>query len=184
MAAARDAVAAGAIESRYPVERPLDLLAQWLVTVAVGGGFEGEDLLAEVRSAYAYRDLSREEWNWVLDFITHGGEALRAYPEFARVTQQEGRYVISNRQVARRHLLSTGTIVSDASIDIRYLTGGRLGSVEESFIARLRPGDRFAFSGKFLEFVRVRDMTAWVRKDEVHRRRHPDLAGQPHAALK
>ncbi len=76
----------------------------------------------------------------------------------------EGRYVISNRQVARRHLLSTGTIVSDSAIDIRYLTGGRLGSVEESFIARLRPGDRFAFSGKFLEFVRVRDMTAWVRK--------------------
>ncbi len=165
VAAARDAVEAGAIESRYPVERPLDLLAQWVVTVAVAGGFEAEELFEEVRTTYSYRDLSREEWNWVLDFVTHGGEALRAYPEYARITRREnGRYEISSRQIARRHLLSTGTIVSDSAMDIRYLTGGRLGSVEESFIARLRPGDKFAFSGKFLEFVRVREMTAWVRK--------------------
>jgi ATP-dependent Lhr-like helicase len=165
VAAARDAVEAGSMESRYPVERPLDLLAQWAVTVAVGGGFESEEFFDEVRSTYSYRDLTRGEWNWVLDFVTHGGAALRAYPEFARVTRREdGRYMVSNRTVARRHLLSTGTIVSDAAMDIRYLTGGRLGSVEESFIARLRAGDRFAFSGKFLEFVRVREMTAWVRK--------------------
>src|SRR5690606_14701622 len=39
-----------------------------------------------------------------------------------------------------------------------------LGSVEESFIARLHPGDRFVFAGKPLEFIRVRDMKAWVRR--------------------
>jgi ATP-dependent Lhr-like helicase len=47
---------------------------------------------------------------------------------------------------------------------VQYLKGGRLGSVEEAFIARLKPGDRFIFSGKPLEFVRVRDMKAWVRR--------------------
>jgi ATP-dependent Lhr-like helicase len=36
--------------------------------------------------------------------------------------------------------------------------------VEESFIARLTPGDRFVFAGTPLEFVRVRDMVAWVRR--------------------
>jgi ATP-dependent Lhr-like helicase len=164
VAAARDAYLAGAIESRYPVERPLDLLAQWVVTVAVSGGFTGPEMLAEVRSTYAFRELSDAEWNWVLEFVTHGGEALRAYPEYARVTMEDGKFVISNRMVARRHLLSTGTIVSDSALDVRYTTGGRLGSVEEGFIARLRAGDKFAFSGKVLEFVRVRDMTAWVKK--------------------
>jgi len=167
VAAARDAYYAGAIESRYPVERPLDLLAQWVVTVAVSGGFEGAEMLDEVRRTYAYRELSDAEWNWVLEFVTHGGEALRAYPEYARVSMEDGKFVISNRMVARRHLLSTGTIVSDSAMDIRYTTGGRLGSVEEAFIARLRPGDRFAFSGKVLQFIRVRDMTAWVKKAPV-----------------
>ncbi|MCU0495202.1 MAG: DNA ligase-associated DEXH box helicase, partial [Chloroflexaceae bacterium] len=42
--------------------------------------------------------------------------------------------------------------------------GERLGTVEESFIARLKPGDKFTFAGRVLEFVRVREMTAWVRR--------------------
>jgi ATP-dependent Lhr-like helicase len=73
---------------------------------------------------------------------------------------------VRDAAIARRHRQTIGTIVSDGSIVVQYLRGGggALGSVEESFIARLRPGDRFTFAGKPLEFVRVRDMKAWVRK--------------------
>ncbi len=166
VAAARDAVTAGNIESRFPVERPLDLLAQHVVSVALGGGFRADDLLAEIRNTHAYRELTDPEWNWVLDFVTRGGDALRAYPEFSRVVERDGLYTVEDKMVARRHMLSIGTIVSDAALEVRYLTGGRLGSVEESFIARMRPGDRFIFAGKTLEFVRVREMTAWVRKSK------------------
>jgi ATP-dependent Lhr-like helicase len=60
--------------------------------------------------------------------------------------------------------MSIGTIVGDAQINVYYLRGSALGSVEESFIARLKPGDRFVFAGTPLEFVRVRDMKAWVRR--------------------
>ena len=66
--------------------------------------------------------------------------------------------------MARRHMMNIGTIVSDASIAVRYLKGGRIGSVEESFIARLSPGDKFIFAGTPLEFVRIRDLTVWVRR--------------------
>lgn len=163
--AARDAFEAGKVESRFPVERPLDLLAQHAVTVALGAGFYPEALLAEVRSTHAYRGLTEVEWAWVLDFITRGGEALRAYPEYQRVDiEPDGLHVVSNRQIARRHLLSIGTIVSDSSIELRYVTGGKLGSVEESFVSKLRPGDHFYFAGHSLEFVRLRDMAAQVRK--------------------
>src|SRR5690606_4964166 len=103
-------------------------------------------------------------WRWAMDFVTRGGEALRAYPEYSRVVERDGLYVVEDRQVARRHRMAIGTIVSDAHITVQYLKGGRLGSVEESFIARLKPGDRYIFSGKPLEFVRVRDMKAWVRR--------------------
>lgn len=164
VAASRDAYRAGMIESRFPVERPLDLLAQHAVTIALGGGFRAEELLAEVRTTYAYRDLDDIEWQWVLDFVTRGGVALRAYPEFQRVDVVDGVYQVMNRQIARRHLLSIGTIVADASMEVRYVTGGRLGSVEENFISRLRPGDHFFFAGKSLEFIRVHHMVAQVRK--------------------
>jgi len=164
VAAARDGIASGRVESRIGVERPLDLLVQHAITIAIGGGFSSQQLYDEVRTTHAYQDLLEDEWAWVLDFITSGGEALAAYPEYARVVLQDGRYVVESQVIARRHRMGIGTIVSDAEIAIHYTSGGRLGSVEESFIARLNPGDRFYFAGRPLEFVRVRDMKAWVRR--------------------
>jgi ATP-dependent Lhr-like helicase len=59
--------------------------------------------------------------------------------------------------------MAIGTIVSEASISVQFQNGKRLGHVEENFVARLSPGDCFVFAGRVLEFVRVREMTAWVR---------------------
>ena len=164
VAAARDAMRAGAIESRDPVDRPLDLLAQHLVTLALGGGFTRDEVLAELRTTRAYGGLTDEELDWTIDFVTRGGDALKAYPEYARVQFEEGKFVVTDRRVALRHVLNIGTIVSDTSVTVRYLRGGRLGTVEESFVSRLSPGDKFFFAGVPLEFVRIRDLTAWVRR--------------------
>ena len=164
VAAARDALAAGAIESRPPVEQPLDLLAQHAVTIAVGGGFRPEELLAEVRTTRAFRNLTDAEWRWVMDFVSRGGQALGAYPEYNKVVERDGLYVIRDRMAAMRHRISIGTIVSEAAMQVKFVRGRTMGTVEENFIARLRPGDVFTFAGRTLKFVRVRDMTAWVRK--------------------
>jgi ATP-dependent Lhr-like helicase len=149
VAAARDGIERGAIEARALVERPLDVLVQHVVTVALGGGFLPEELRTEVMTTRAYAELRDDEWEWVLAFVTSGGEALRGYPEYTRVTiDEDGRYVVRDSGVARRHRQAIGTIVSDGSIVVQYLRGGALGTVEESFIARLRSGDRFTFAGK------------------------------------
>lgn len=167
VAAARDAIARGKVESRDPLDRPLDLLSQHLVTLAVGGGFTRDGALDEIRSTRAYSGITDAEFDWALDFVTRGGNALKAYPEYARVTEVDGTFVVASAQIARRHVMNIGTIVSDASIAVRYLKGGRIGTVEESFIARLSPGDKFIFSGTPLEFVRVRELTAWVRRSKT-----------------
>jgi ATP-dependent Lhr-like helicase len=165
IAAARAAIAARQVEPRVPIEGPLDVLAQYAVTIAVGGGFTPDALRREVQTAYAYRNLRDDAWAWVLDFITRGGQALQNYPEYARVTVgADGRYSVKDKTVAQMHRMSIGTIVADAWLAVQYLSGGRLGQVEESFVARLRPGDRFIFAGKVLEFVRLREMIVWVRR--------------------
>ena len=162
-AAARDALRAGHLEGREPLDRPLDVLVQHLVTVALGGGFVPDEMLAEVRSAYAYRNLSEAEWQWALDFVVHGGDALTAYPEYHRVALADGRYRVVERGVAARHRLSIGTIIGEASIAVKYQNGTLLGNIQESFISRLKPGDTFVFAGRRLEFLRVRDLTAYVK---------------------
>jgi ATP-dependent Lhr-like helicase len=164
-AAAQDAVAAGQIEPRRSPRKPLDVLAQHLVTVAAGTGFVAQELLDEVRTTHAYRDLTGDEWQWTLDFVTRGGASLAVYPEFRRVQADAlGVYRVPDEQLARRHRMSIGTIVSDAAMQVAFLTGQKLGTIEESFIGRLKPGDRFLFGGRVLELVRVRELTAWVRR--------------------
>ena len=152
-AAARRAAEAKKIEVRRAIERPLDVLVQHLVTIAAGEGFIEQELLDEVRTTYAYRQVTQEEWAWALDFVVKGGDALTAYPEYRKVAWHDGRYRVPDTAIARRHRMSIGTIVSDASMDVRYLKGSRLGNVEESFIARLSPGDAFTFAGRTLELI-------------------------------
>jgi hypothetical protein len=65
------------------------VLAQHVVTVALGGGFEPEQLLHEVRTTRAYAELRDDEWRWVIDFLTNGGDALRAYPEYSRIVAEQ-----------------------------------------------------------------------------------------------
>jgi len=164
-AAARAAIAAGHIEARSSPDQPLDVLVQHLVTVALGGGFVPDALYEEVRGTAAYAGLSRENWEWCLSFVRQGGPSLSAYPDYRRaVPDEEGVWRVPDARLARRHRMNIGTIVSDASMSVQYLGGGRIGSVEESFAARLKPGDCFLFGGRLLELVRIHDMTAWVRR--------------------
>lgn len=163
-AAAREALRRGDIESRLPLRLALDVLAQHLVTRALGGGFIAADMLAEARATHAFADLDGDTFATVLEFTVQGGAALSSYPDFQRLERDEGgMHVLGDRRQALRHRMSIGTILSDGSVQVRFLKGGRLGTVEEGFISRLAPGARFAFAGRTLELVRFRDMTAWVR---------------------
>jgi len=164
-AAARRALAHGHIEARRPLRLSLDVLAQHAVSCALGGGFDPDVLFEQVRRTHAFAVLDRAHWEGVLEFIVQGGRALSQYPDFHKVVRDDdGMYRVHDRRVALRHRLSIGTITSDGSVMVQFLRGGRLGAVEEQFLSRLRPGDRFQFAGRLLELVRLENLTAYVRK--------------------
>lgn len=163
-AAVRDAIAGKNLESRIPLEHPLDVLVQHLVTVALGSSFEEKEMLAEVRRSHAYRNLTDNEWKWCMDFVTRGGHALRVYPQFSRVVCHDGWCSVPDAAIGRMHRMTVGTITSENAMIVKIVRGQTLGTIEESFIGRLKPGRRFSFAGLVLELVRVRDMTAHVRR--------------------
>jgi len=164
LAAARRAMEMKQIEGKSPENKPLDVLVQHAVTCGIESHYDANELLSEVRSTSAYESLSDSEWQWVLRFCTQGGESLQAYPEFHRLRYVDEKYCVDDKRVMRQHRMSIGTITSDAEVQVQYLKGGRLGSVEETFVARLKPGDRFLLAGKLLELVKVKDNTAFVKK--------------------
>ncbi|NNA55328.1 ligase-associated DNA damage response DEXH box helicase [Pseudomonas koreensis] len=180
--AARDAMEQRRIEPRLSPHQPLDVLVQHLVSMALGGGFIPEELYEEVRGAWAYRDLTPADWAWALAFVRHGGLSLTAYPDYRRVEPDEhGVWRVPDARLARRHRMSIGTIVSDASINLKFWSKGgggkQLGSVEEGFIARLKPGDGFLFAGRLLELVRVENMTAYVKRSTAKKAAVPRWNG-------
>ncbi|MFJ4054812.1 ligase-associated DNA damage response DEXH box helicase [Pseudomonas sp. NPDC089743] len=173
-AAARSAIAAGHIEARRSPRLCMDVLVQHLVSMALGCGFRPAELLTEVRSTWAFGDLRDSQWQWALDFVCHGGSSLGAYPDYQRVeAHSDGIWRVVSERLARRHRMGIGTIVSDASLQLKYWSKGgggkHLGSVEEAFIARLRPGDTLVFAGRILELVRVENMTAYVRRSTARK---------------
>ena len=176
-AAARDALVRQELEPRDPLPAPLDVLVQHLVTCAMGGGFSANAMFDEVREAWSYRELTRDAFDWALAMVEHGGATLRAYEQHHKVVRDGERYTVASPRVARLHRLGIGTITTEATMEIRYLSGTRIGHIEEDFIARLHGGDRFTFAGRALEFVRVRDMVAFVRRSPVRPSLTPIWAG-------
>jgi ATP-dependent Lhr-like helicase len=176
-AALKGAIEENFIESREPLLLCYDVLVQYLCTLAVSDGFVPDEIYNEVKSTYCFQELSQEEWEEMLYFITSGGTALQQYDEFKKVEIENGIYKIKSRRVAMRHRMHIGTIVSDAMLKVKFMTGGYVGMIEEGFISRLEPGDAFTLAGRQLELVMIKDMTVLVKKSNVKRSLVPSWMG-------
>lgn len=176
-AALKSAIKENLIENREPKLLCYDVLIQYLNTLAISDGFIPEEIYKEVTSTYCYKELSKDEWEYILHFITEGGNALQQYNDFKKVEIINERYKINSRKVAMRHRLHIGTIVSDSMMKVKFMAGGFVGVIEEYFISRLEPGNVFSLAGKNLEFVMIKDMTALVRKSNKKKSIVPSWTG-------
>jgi ATP-dependent Lhr-like helicase len=163
-AAIREAIKLKIVEDRFPYLRSFDVLMQYLITLSVSDGFNPDEIYNEIITTFCYASVTHDEWIWLLNFITTGGDSLQAYDEYRKVIIVNGIYKVFSRSIAMKHRLSIGTIVGDSSMFVRMLSGKYLGTIEEYFISRLKPGDVFWFAGRNLELVRIKDMEAQVRK--------------------
>jgi ATP-dependent helicase Lhr and Lhr-like helicase len=179
--AAIEAAAAGAHDTQYTRTGALDVLAQHVLGTACAGPFAPEALYHEVRSALPYAQLTRPQFERIVDFVSTGGYALRTYERYARLRSTgDGRLRLSHPRLAQQYRMNAGTIVEAPMIKIRLvgrraskrkpgaprpLLGGRvLGELEEYFVEQLRPGDTFAFAGEVLRFEGLQDTDAFVTR--------------------
>ena len=175
--ALKSAIAEKVIESRDPMVLCFDVLIQFLNTLAISDGFIPAEIFGIIKSTHCYSEMTEEEWEQLLYFITSGGNALQQYDDYKKVENEDGIYRIKSRRIAMRHRMHIGTIVSDAMIKVKFLTGGYIGVIEEWFISRLEPGDVFTLAGRNLEFVMIKEMTVLVRKSNAKKSMVPSWQG-------
>ncbi|MCC4211444.1 ligase-associated DNA damage response DEXH box helicase [Leeuwenhoekiella parthenopeia] len=153
------------VEDRIPYLLSFDVLIQYLTTLAVADGFYPAEIWKEVKQTFCFQAMSEEQWRWILNFITKGSQSLQAYDEYKKIEiEEDGKFKVNSKAVAMRHRLQIGTIVGDAALQVKYLKGGYIGTVEEWFISKLSPGDVFTFAGKNLELYRIKGMQVLVKK--------------------
>ncbi len=177
VAALKAAMKENYIESKDPVLLCFDVLIQYLCTLAVGDGFDPVKIYDEIKSTYCFSNINNSEWQELLHFLTQGGKALQQYDDYKKVELVDGLYKITSRRMAMRHRLHIGTIVSDAMLKVKFLSGGFIGVIEEWFISRLEPGDVFTLAGRKLEFVMLKDMTVLVRNSHAKKSIVPSWMG-------
>ena len=176
-AALKEAEKRHMIEDRVPMVMTFDVLIQFLVTLAVGDGFDDKLIFEEVKKTYAFSEINDEEWGWIMRFITVGGETLGAYEEFNKVEKIDGLWKVRSRKIAMNHRMNIGAIVSAAMIKVKFMGGGYVGMVEEYFASRLNPGDCFTLGGNILEFIMIKDMTVLTRKSRSKNAISPSWLG-------
>ncbi|MGY8680390.1 ligase-associated DNA damage response DEXH box helicase [Bradyrhizobium sp. UFLA05-153] len=178
--AAIDAIAENAQDTPPLRIGALDVLAQHVLGRACGEPFFSGELYDEVRTAAPYADLSRQDFDDVVDFVATGGYALKTYERFARIKQdKQGRWRVANPKVRQSYRLNVGTIVEEPMLKVRLVRsrstgtgstgaiarGGRvLGEIEEYFIEGLSPGDTFVFGGEVVRYEALAEDQVYVSR--------------------
>ena len=176
--AMQQAVKYEAVEDRIPYLNSFDVLLQYLTTLAVSDGFYPDEIYQEIKQTFCYQGISEAQWQWLLNFLVMGSQSLQSYDEYKKVdVEVDGRFKVNNRGIAMRHRFQIGTIVGDANIVVKYQKGGYIGSIEEFFISKLKPGDVFTFAGRNLEFIRVKGMQAHVKNSTKRTNKVPSWMG-------
>lgn len=167
VSALKEAVREKVIETREPLVLTYDVLVQFLVTLALGGGFYADDLFVVIQSTYVFSELNEEDWKWCIYFITQGGKIGNNYEEFYKVIKEnDGKLIVEKRRIAMLHRMNIGVIVSDSMLKVKFISGGYIGMVEEYFISKLRKGDKFILAGRVLEYLMIKEMTVYVKSSK------------------
>lgn len=157
----------------------LDVLAQHLMGVACHGPFNANDIFDEVKKAWPYQHLSRDDFDKVIELIKNGGYSLKTYERFNRLIEVDGQpdiYTLKSKQDIRRYRMNIGTIVEAPYMKV-MLRNKTLGSIEENFIMNLSPGDSFLFGGQVLEFEGIHNAIVKVKKSKDDQAKIPSYAG-------
>jgi ATP-dependent Lhr-like helicase len=148
-------------------EKPLDVLCQHVVGMAIEKRWAVDEALELIRSSYPYRRLTREEFLSVLRYLAgHSDfEKKRVYGKIW-FDDAEGTFGRRGKLVRPIYYLNTGTIPDEVAVKVITTDGKRVGKVEEEFAERLVKGDVFVLAGRTFRFLRSRGMNLIVEEVE------------------
>lgn len=140
----------------------LDVLAQHIVGMATEQTWSEEELFKILKRSYCYESLSRKDFNDVLDYLSGKFAGLEDQNVYAKIWREAGNLGKKGRLTRVIYMTNLGTIPDETSIKVK-LGDVFIGTIDEGFLERLKPGDIFVLGGSIYEFRHAKGMVVQVR---------------------
>jgi ATP-dependent Lhr-like helicase len=147
----------GDLETTRPIEAPLDLLAQLMVSLAASGDWTAERMFAFLRTSFPYRNLPRRHFDSVLEMLAGRYEATRVRELRPRVFVDavDGR-VTAARGATLLLSLAGGTIPDRGLYALRHARSrSKIGELDEEFVWERREGEMFHLGNQSWRITRI-----------------------------
>jgi len=156
----------GGIEAVEPQELCMDILAQHLVSMAVGETYSVTDALAICRKCWCYRNLTEAQIERVLRMLAGDDEHEADRPVSPRVDYNRLVGTVTGSNYSKMLALSSGGTIPDRGMFAVMLEDGttRLGELDEEFVFEARLGDKFLLGAFAWTIVRIERDRVIVRQ--------------------
>lgn len=149
-------------------KKPLDVLCQHIVGMAIEKKWKVDEALKLIRRAYPYKDLTKKELIDVLKYLSGRYSELEKEKVYGKIWFDEKAEEFGRRTKLLRpiYYLNVGTIPDEVAITVITKDGKFIGKVEEEFAERLVKGDIFVLAGRTFRFLGSRGMSIIVEEVE------------------
>lgn len=160
-----DAVQEREIEAVRPVECPLDVLAQVIVSMTVTETWDIDELFAWIRTSHPYRDLQRNYFDLVLNMLAGKYADTRIRELKPRVSIDAIDGTVRARKGAAQTLYFSGGVIPDRGHFALRLneTHARIGELDEEFVWEATVGQTFTLGSQAWRIERITHNDVLVR---------------------
>jgi ATP-dependent Lhr-like helicase len=122
-----------------------------------------------VRRAFPYHTLSRKDFVSLLEYLSGSYVGLESRRVYGKIwyDEKDGVFGRRGRYTKLIYYLNIGTIPDEVAIEVYTLDRKWIGSIEEGFLARLKPGDIFVLGGRLYRFDHSREMRCFVSRADA-----------------
>lgn len=150
-----DMALAGEIETVVPMNKPLDVLAQLLLTFMAAGIDQPSEMFQLIRKSGCFVSLELDELNQVLELLAGRIHGVRHSSLVARIHADIDKDLCRLRPHARLLLMRAGGVIGDRGyFDLRHAESGvKIGDLDEEFVWERSIGDIFPFANRLWRLV-------------------------------
>ena len=154
----------------------LDVLSQTLVGMSIEKKWRKDDAYELVKRSYCYRDLTKEAFEKVLNYLGAKDEFEGVY---SKLWYDEKEGMFGRKHGSRMiYYLNQGTIPEESDYTVFSERGSPVGSLSEKFVERLSQGDIFVLGGRSYEFIKSKGTKAFVKSASGRKPTVPSWTGE------